>query len=395
MAAERSGPSGQSLRILHVLRAPVGGLFRHVVDLARGQTARGHRVGIVADQTTGGSRAEAVLRDLEPSLALGLTRSPMSRHLGWRDAAAFGHVVRRLADTDADVVHGHGAKGGAYARLTDGRAVRVYTPHGGTLNFPPGSAAGMVYLGLERLLSPRTELFLFESAFAERVFSDRVGEPAGTVRIVHNGVSETEFDPIEPGPDATELVFIGELRYLKGIDVLIEAIALLSDSGRRLRATIVGQGPDEQAFAAAAAQRGIADRLQFVGPMRARDAFARGRIVVVPSLKESLPYIVLEAAAAGMPLIATAVGGIPEIFGPQASRLIPPGNAAALATAISSALAESSGSAITAAALRERVHARFSVDTMVEQVLSGYRDARLAAASPRDRGTKLFLKLLS
>ena len=62
------------LNILHVLRAPVGGLFRHVVDLARGQAERGHRVGLIADSLSGGATAEATLADLSHTLALGLTR---------------------------------------------------------------------------------------------------------------------------------------------------------------------------------------------------------------------------------------------------------------------------------------------------------------------------------
>jgi Glycosyltransferase Family 4 len=115
--------SSRSLKVLHVLRAPVGGLFRHVVDLARGQVARGHQVGIIVDEVTTNDRAGATLSTLIPSLAFGLTRVPMGRHLGWDDIGTWRHVARRLADTNADIVHGHGAKGGAYARLTDGRAV--------------------------------------------------------------------------------------------------------------------------------------------------------------------------------------------------------------------------------------------------------------------------------
>ncbi len=123
------------LNILHVFRAPVGGLFRHVLDLTREQTARGHKVGLIADLRTGGTRGEDALRLLEPSLALGLTRVPMRRHASPSDLFVLAHVVRRAAQTQADVVHGHGAKGGAYARLSFGtkRAVRAYTPHGGSL----------------------------------------------------------------------------------------------------------------------------------------------------------------------------------------------------------------------------------------------------------------------
>src|SRR5438132_226230 len=146
--------AGQSpLNILHVLRAPVGGLFRHVVDLALGQAARGHRVGLIADSTTGGIQAEAKLAGLAPHLSLGLTRIPMSRHIGASDAGAATSVARRAADVGAHVIHGHGAKGGAYARFAArGRSLRVYTPHGGSLHYSWASPTGFFYLAAERAL---------------------------------------------------------------------------------------------------------------------------------------------------------------------------------------------------------------------------------------------------
>jgi glycosyltransferase involved in cell wall biosynthesis len=114
---------------------------------------------------------------------------------------------------------------------------------------------------------------------------------------------------------------------------------------------------------------------RFLGPMPARDAFKLGRVLVVPSRAESLPYIVLEAAAAAVPIITTNVGGIPEVFGPQSSRLIPPGDAPALARAISSALADSPGLRNEALTLRTRVQAEFSADVMAEAVLAAYDEA--------------------
>src|ERR1700704_1855612 len=104
------------LNILHVMRAPVGGLFRHVTDLARGQAARGHRVGLIADRSTGGTQAEATLAALASKLALGVTRVPMSRHVGPSDFLAVRHVSQRAKAAGANVLHGHGAQGGAYAR---------------------------------------------------------------------------------------------------------------------------------------------------------------------------------------------------------------------------------------------------------------------------------------
>jgi hypothetical protein len=125
--------TGKPLRILHIMRAPVGGLFRHVIDLARAQTARGHSVGIIADSTTGSKTAADTLANLNTTLAFGVTRVPMSRQLGPRDMSALAHVKKRARETDADWLHGHGAKGGAYARLAGGRALTAYTPHGGSL----------------------------------------------------------------------------------------------------------------------------------------------------------------------------------------------------------------------------------------------------------------------
>jgi glycosyltransferase involved in cell wall biosynthesis len=366
--------AGAPLTILHVFRAPVGGLFRHVVDLARGQAASGHRVGIVADASTGGARAEATLAELAQVLALGITRVPMSRHLGLRDVTAVRRVAQVIASSGADVIHGHGAKGGAYARLVGTRALRAYTPHGGSLHFDPRSPIGFVYLNLERVLLPRTDLILFESAYAREVYHARIGTPAACVRVIHNGVGAAEFTPVLPAAGASDVVFVGELRRLKGVDVLIEALSLLDAGGQPVTATIVGSGPEAAEFQALARARGLA-KVTFPGAMPARDAFAHGRTLIVPSRAESLPYIVLEAAAAGLPMLATNVGGIPEIFGPHSDRLLPPGNAEKLAEAIHNSLADPAGVRASAQVIRGRVQAEFSAETMVAAVLAAYRVA--------------------
>jgi glycosyltransferase involved in cell wall biosynthesis len=368
--------ASDSIKVLHVLRAPVGGLFRHVADLARGQAARGHQVGIIVDATTGGGRAEAALAELSPLLALGITRAPMSRHIGLRDVSAIAHVARRAAGVEAHVLHGHGAKGGAYARLANSaQAIRAYTPHGGSLHYGWGSPTGLLYLTLERALIPRTDLFLFESAYGHDVFRAKLGKPGDLARVVHNGVTPAEFAPIVADVGATDLVFVGELRVLKGVDVLIQAIALLKQEGRGLSATIVGEGPDGAAFEAQVRAQDLTDSVRFVGAEPARCAFALGRLLVIPSRAESLPYIVLEAAAAGVPFITTKVGGIPEIFGPDSADLVPPGDPAALARAIDLGLRDLAGSRTAGARLQARVRENFSTQVMTDAVLAAYDEA--------------------
>ncbi|MCC6891098.1 MAG: glycosyltransferase family 4 protein [Hyphomicrobiales bacterium] len=362
------------LNILHVLRAPVGGLFRHVCDLARGQSARGHRVGVIAD-AHGGEHADAALGDLARTLALGLTRVPMTRDLGRADVAAIRHVGQRLAQSGADIVHGHGAKGGAYARLARNRkAVRVYTPHGGSLHYGWNTVAGFVYLSAEWMLKHRTDLFLFESRYGRDAYLAKIGAPgpAALSRVVHNGVADVEFLPVKPATDATDLVFVGELRVLKGVDILIDAIARLARAERTATLTIVGDGEDRARFENAVATSNLGSTIRFMGAMPARSAFALGRMLVLPSRNESLPYVVLEAAAAGLPVIATRVGGVPEIFGADSHHLVPPGDAAALADAIAAAIEDRGGRHSASLRLKSRLRASFSVDAMVEAVIEAY-----------------------
>jgi glycosyltransferase involved in cell wall biosynthesis len=365
------------LSIIHVFRAPIGGLFRHVVDLVRGQIARGHSVGIIADSTTGNARSDEIFAELAPQLALGLTRIPMRRQLSPLDAPAVFHVTRRIRETGAEVIHGHGAKGGAYARLAvpGRRVVRAYTPHGGSLLLSHDNWSGLMYLTLERILLARPALYLFESAYSGTVFREKLGRPNGIVRVIHNGVSQSEFAPVPLAPDATDLVFIGEFRPVKGIDILIDAIASLHAAGRAVTATLVGSGPDEAALKAQVQRMSLQHAIRFMPAMPARTALALGRIMVIPSRAESLPYVVLETAAAAKPLITTNVGGIPEIFGPLSPALVEAGNPGTLAEAIAHTIENPAAAMRLAEDLRDRVALSFSVDAMVDGVISAYRQA--------------------
>ena len=370
-------------RILHVFRAPVGGLFRHVSDLVRLQAAAGHAVGILCDSTTGGERAERALADLAPNLCLGVVRIPMRRNPHPSDLAAIWHLSRHAAVLGAEVVHGHGAKGGAYARLAlASGAIRAYTPHGGSYNYKPGHPLHRLYMSVERLLASRTDVFLFESAYVAGRHRLYVGETT-RAGVVYNGIDPVEFEPITRAADPCDLVYVGELRAAKGIPTLLDALHRLREQGRSLRLLMVGSGPDAEEIAAHAAQLGLADVVTYEPPQPIRAALARGRVMVVPSFAESLPYVVLEAAAARQPLVATDVGGIPEIFGAAAHELVPPRDAEALASAIAGVLDETEEArSVRIGRLAETVQARFSLQRMGAEVLAGYAAAASAKLRP-------------
>jgi glycosyltransferase involved in cell wall biosynthesis len=384
MAGERR------LRILHVFRTPVGGLFRHVLDVSRGQIERGHDVGILCDSSTGGARAETLLEELRPRLALGVTRIPMHRNPHPLDLAALASVRRTCRDLRPTVLHGHGSKGGAYARLAsrgeDG-IVRVYTPHGGSFHYPPGTLRHVLYMAAERFLARRTDVFLFESQYIAGRFRAYVGETNRTVQIVYNGLSDAEFEPVEAAAEPFDLLHVGELRPGKGLDTLIDALALLRGEHQvRLRVLMVGSGISQGELQDRAKAAGVSESIDFVPAQPIREALGRGRVMVMPSHAESLPYVILEAAAAAQPLIATRVGGIPEIFGPHGDDLIPPADAPALAEAILKKMAEPDDVRQRKAQdLREFVRGRFALNKMIDGVLAGYTAALARSAAVLDR----------
>ena len=389
----------RKLRILHVLRAPLGGLFRHVLDLTREQIARGHSVGLVVDSTTGGERAATTLADLAPRLALGILPMPMLRQPHVRDIPGLLKVHAHARRLKADVIHGHGSKGGLYARAPgllrlQPRAIRCYTPHGGSFNHLATPFVQATYMGVERLLASATDVLLFESVYIANRFHARIGDTRALVRIVQNGISPGEFEPVAPNADAADLLYVGELRAAKGIDTLIDATSMLSRKlGRRLKLILVGTGPDQAKLEKQARLRGISDEVSFAGGLPARKAFALGRILVVPSRAESLPYIVLEAAGAQIPMIATDVGGIGEVFGPYRDRLIRPDEATTLAATMEDMI-EAAPQLVKQQAeeLAAFVATRFSISIMADSVIAGYRDAiarRTAASREPERSYAL------
>lgn len=363
-------------RILHIMRAPVGGLFRHVSDLAQEQARMGHEVGIVCDITCG-TAVEEKLKHLGTVCTLGVHRVPMSRTIGIADFSAYAAIKRLVDRLEPDVLHGHGAKGGAYARLMPRERGRIalYTPHGGSLHYLWRNPAGALYLALERFLRRRTDGLLFDSEFSAACYRRKMGWISCQARIVPNGLGEDDFVSLKDAKPTYDAVFVGELRALKGIATLIEATRLFAQQ-RPFRLAIAGEGADEARFRAEVAAKGLDKNVDFLGHKSARDVFAQGRIVVVPSLAESSPYIVLEAIAAERPLVATNVGGIPEIFGSCAGTLVPPGNATALYEGMRLMLDRPIAAQALASMLKKRAERLFVTARMARDITQFYAELR-------------------
>jgi glycosyltransferase involved in cell wall biosynthesis len=360
------------MKILHVFRTPVGGLFRHVRDLARGQSELGHEVGIICDSTTGGSVATDLLNSAAPYCSLGIERIRISRLPGLGDLSAASTTKAHAQNLGADIIHGHGAKGGLYGRLA-ARALgvpSVYTPHGGSLHYQWLAFPGFVFLASEWVLARIGTGMIFVCEFERQNFARKIGLGDKPNIVVHNGLWLEEFGKIRADNDAADVLFLGDMRYLKGVDVLLKALALIQRK-RAITACLVGDGPDIAEFKALANTLGLASTVQFPGRLPTAQALKRGRLLVMPSRAESFPYVVLEAAAGRVPMIASAVGGIPEAL--PAENLCPPDNTDAMARHIEMALAIPAAIAEDAKALSETVKTTFSATTMARSITAFYQ----------------------
>jgi glycosyltransferase involved in cell wall biosynthesis len=177
-----------------------------------------------------------------------------------------------------------------------------------------------------------------------------LGADPGRVSVVYNGVDSSLFHPgsreavkssLGYASDARLIVFAGNLVPVKGLDVLLDALALVARGGSSFQCALIGDGPLRDSLHIRAEMLGISSHVQFAGarPLHELpDWFRAADVVVLPSRSEGLPNVLLEASACGTPFIASRVGGIPEIAPPHS--LVEAGNSAELAVRISSFLTD-------------------------------------------------------
>lgn len=187
------------------------------------------------------------------------------------------------------------------------------------------------------------------------------------IRIVHCGVDPALYR--EPGPerddDETRLLFVGRIAPVKGLRLLVDALARLKDEAPDLRLTLVGDGPDRKMIEAAVTAAGLGDRVRFTGYLsqaEVAEELKAADIAVLPSFAEGVPVFLMEALASGKPVIATQVGGMGELVQHGENGLIvPPGDTDGLVEAIRALASDPDRRAAMGAAGREKVTAEFDI----------------------------------
>jgi glycosyltransferase involved in cell wall biosynthesis len=316
---------------------PLGeGVPQHVLDLLSELNRERFEVRVACP------RASTLWKALDREGGVLLHDLTAARGPAWTDVRSLLTLVRLVRS--ADLVHAHSAKAGFLARLAalvTRRTRRViFTPHAWSFWAADGVAAGG-YRALERVTARWCRKILVVSA-AEREagLAAHIGT-AGQYRVVPNGVRLERF-ALPRRPVGGRVVSVGRLAPQKRPDLLVRAAASLRDRGTSFQLHLVGDGPERPRVQALVDELGLADQVVLLGNRSdIPELLAEAACFALASDYEGCPISILEAMAAGVPVVATHVGGVPELVEDgRTGRLVRPGDADALATAVAELLAD-------------------------------------------------------
>lgn len=362
------------LSILHVTTpGQAGGLESVVRLLAIGHHDRGHAVCVAAILDQHPDFYEPYLGSLrEAGVEVVPLRIPARAYL--RERALVAEVCRRYRPS---VVHTHGYR----PDVLDGSVARrfgvptITTVHG----FTGGGLRNRLYERVQRLAFRRFAAVvavcrpLAQSLMASGLRGDRIHMvPNAYTTSTPTLNRKTAREKLSIAEDQFVLGWVGRLSREKGADVFVDAVARLANTP--VTASVFGDGPEQESLRAQARARGVVDRIRWHGVVPEAASFFRAfDVLVLSSRTEGCPIVLFEAMAAGVPIVAANVGGVPDVLSSKEARLVPPEDPAALAEAIRDVYRDRGGAALRADAARARLLAEFQVQPWLARYETIYR----------------------
>jgi len=369
------------IRVLHVItRLDVGGSTENTVISVTRMPRTKFSCSLISGQTT----------DPPPSLAESLSQAGVPwiqvRHLRRpvnpiSDCRTLWQLHRAIRQMRVDIVHTHSSKAGFLGRLAAqmaGVPHIVHTPHGHVFEGYFSPVATRAFIALERLAARWTDRII---TLSDEEARDHLKLGIGRLKQFVTIPSGVDLEPVTAAPPVRLVsggLVIGAVARLvpiKGLQHLVDAAPEILRQCSDARFLLVGDGEMRPALEAQARALGLSDRIVFAGYREDIPSVIAGMdIVALPSINEGMGRVLVMAMALGKPIVATKVGGVPELLGEgDAGVLVPPGDPRALADAIC-ALLENPARAHALGEAGRRRAPRYSVETMVSALAKLYQE---------------------
>lgn len=352
----------------------LGGAEKQLVLLARGLHRRGVPTHVVTLFRTG--PRENMLREAGvPVTNLGVGKLSLTPYGVARAVSAVYRLAHLLRKERPDVLHAFLFVAYVLAPVAQlfARIPVLVAGRRSLGDYKDGHRLAML---IERIATTRTRLLIANADAVARDTLSREKVSSEKVTVVYNGLPRSAFDSVEPAeipePVGPILVCVANLKVYKGHRILLEAMAALRQRGNPVTAILIGDGPERTALASQAASLDVDAR--FLGHRTDVGRYlASADVSVLPSHTEGMSNAVMEAMAAGLPIVATDVGGTAELISGRGI-LVPPCDCTALTDALARVLQDPRGSAQMGRRARQFAQAHLGEDVMVDRYLDIYRD---------------------
>jgi glycosyltransferase involved in cell wall biosynthesis len=378
------GDSLSELRILHVHTLPVvSGSGINTLLTMQGSQKCGARVGLAASP---GGRLEDLVR--QSDMEFFPIRNFVSELAPSKDLHALWQLDRLMAREKFDIVHTHNSKAGFLGRLAvrlNRGPVLIHTVHGFAFHDEESWLRRRTFVMLERMAASWChQMIVISQPMIDWAEQENIASREQLVKI-YSGIQVEEFrdQPASPElkrkfkiqPDQTVMGIVSKLWKGKGHEVLIEAVRLLVERGLRIKLLIVGEGHLEQELKEKVQQQGLQDVVVFTGFWsNVPEITAILDISVLPSFYEGMGRVVLEAMAAGKPVVASGVGGLTELVKDEVTGyLVPAGDVEALAERLEKLISDPDLRRRMGEQGARHVQMKHSSTTMVEMIHQVYQ----------------------
>jgi len=379
------------MKVLYVVtKSEAGGAQTHVYQMARALRERGHEPAVMA-------RPDGWLAQAAPAVGARFYPNPhlSNRMSAPRDLRAAVAVVKAVRGFGPDLLSCHSSKAGVITRLAvRGRIPTVFTAHGWGFAERGPLLSRLLFVPAEQLAARYAGRIICVSGHVRSVALRHRIAPPGKLVVIHNGAERCPAPRPGAAPRSSpvEILFVGRLVGQKDPETLLRAYAALPRAiAAQTRLRLIGEGEKRAELERFIGAHGLADRVELAGALErdaVLEALRRADIFVLTSHYEGLPRTALEAMHAGLPLIATAVPGVREVFENVRHGAAQPigipvgeGDAGQVAAAIERLVADPGQRAAMGRAARRRARRCFSLDRMVEETLGVYGQALSSTGS--------------